>query len=181
MVAIRKTGSTGIECGQTRYGGLLACLLAAFGVSDSTAKGCLFFTAILTGFASAVVLAWPYAVPRVLEFNRRRIARGQRPIMLEPIHIITIGLAIAAVGAGWQWYRGNAAQATIEIPKTLSQYEKYDFNNALDGITKQLHERITTSVNMATDSIDSIIEDVKGNKNNSGKYTGKMNGIKSNL
>lgn len=43
--------------------------------------------------------------------NEVREARGKRRIKLEPYHLVWLGLLIAALGAGWQWYRGSPQQS----------------------------------------------------------------------
>jgi hypothetical protein len=72
---------------------------------------------------------------------------------VEPSHILILGLAIAAVGLGWQLYRGkqSAAPSQEEISKLNAPLQ-----NQIDSLKAQLAERSKTTIANIPSAISNV-------------------------
>jgi hypothetical protein len=142
---------------------------AAFGIGGVVGASSVLPVGLqVAGLVTSGVLLLMAAIGTVGHFvNERRQQRGERPIKLEPIHVILIGLLITAAGVGWQWQRGNAASppgpaaapiqpvtaanVAPQLPPFPTPQDKTDFRHEigmlLDLVNKKLGQLVTDTEN----------------------------------
>jgi hypothetical protein len=96
-----------------------SCVLTRIGLGNESAwSKPLLYSALIFLVGSLLVLCWPLRKGTnraiVWELCKHPIKGAVR--LVEPIHVIILGLLIAAAGVGWQFYRGQSSLPPQSIP-----------------------------------------------------------------